>query len=139
MSPRSTNWHEIAAALYGVAWEHPQMLRNQCITPGWSGSPAARKRHEVRGYWLDQAGPQHRFVSAVLTAVQLTPYRTASVELELWHNPWADHPLGDVFPFRHFRVNLETGEFDVSVEPEHATPSILGLWDGWPMSGEEGS
>jgi hypothetical protein len=138
MSPRTTEEHEIKSALLGIAHEHPSMIRNARIERGWSGNASTPMRREVRGFWLDQNGPRNRNVAAVITAVGLQPYNMANVELDLWFNPWADHPLGDEFPFRAHRADMTTGSIVPSAEPVRPARSILGLWEGWPrVAGEE--
>ncbi len=45
------------------------------------------------GVWYGPNGPQNKRVSAILIAVNLTPWNIAKVTPVLWHNPWANHPL----------------------------------------------
>jgi hypothetical protein len=40
-------------------------------------------------------GPQNKRVSAVFTAVELTPWTILSQPPKLWINPWADYPIAE--------------------------------------------
>ena len=55
------------------------------------------KKHWVSrqpdGFWYGPPGPQNRRVSAVLIAVNLTPWTVTRQDPVIWHNPFAKRPL----------------------------------------------
>lgn len=63
-------------------------------------SPLRRRPGRKRnGAWRGPKGPVNRRVSAVLVAVNLSPWNFAKVIPRLWHNPWAKYPLTqDIWP-----------------------------------------
>jgi len=84
-------------------------------------------------YGLWQRGQSQRAtrVSAVLSAVHLTPWSIASTPLRLWLNPWAKRPLSVRLPWATISGDLHANTLvrhDATRQPHE----ILGLDDGWP-------
>lgn len=98
------------------------------IPPGPSIEPKTIRQRN--GFWTRGDGPQNRRVSAVLTAVELTPWTVCSQAPKLWLNPWADHPLAEEWPFS---VATATDQGAVSRDPQE--PSMANLFQlppQWP-------
>jgi hypothetical protein len=115
---------DIARALFGFAWQYPDMLR-----VGQLSDPFRVPDHE--GAWLGRGGPKGARVSAVLSAIRLEPFSIAHVEPLLWHNPWAAYPLSTDLPFGSIRVNSDTGRLE-SYDLTRPTYRIFGLPPDWP-------
>ncbi len=50
-------------------------------------------QRKPNGAWYGPNGPQNTRVSAVLIAINLSPWKIAKITPVLWHNPWAKYPL----------------------------------------------
>jgi hypothetical protein len=134
LSSRTTSdEHEVGSALFDLAIEHADMILTRRINPKWFAdlAPDDEDRPMTEGLWLGTDGPRRTNVSAVIAAAFINPYSSGKEELQIWHNPWADHPLGDFLPFRSHRVDLLTGEWRVS-PPTMKPWEILGVPEGWP-------
>jgi hypothetical protein len=84
------------------------------------------------GLWLGPKGPKTRRLSAVLTGFNPAPWRTASIELTLWKNPWADHPL-DCSGDGVIRVIDPSDDGSLHATPASVPPyELLGLPEDWP-------
>jgi len=87
------------------------------------------------GAWYGPKGPQNRRVSAVLIAVNLTPWTIATVTPSLWHNPWAEHSLAlDILPLPQLTLDLQNRRMG-----KHEGKNgwqLLGLHPKWPFMDE---
>jgi hypothetical protein len=120
----TTGEDEIRRALFGSASEHSEALREGRL-------PSGLRSDAHHGLWLDQTGPRHRGVSAVLAATHVTPWTIARFTPRLYHNPWAQHPFTTSLPFASTRLDLTSGSLIASPSP--LTPSaMLGLSEDWP-------
>jgi hypothetical protein len=122
MSTRSTSDRtEFLQALFGVAWEHPEMLRNGSIASGFAGE----------GAWLTHSEPKRRGISAVLVGSNIQPWSVGRQQLLFIPNPWALLPLEETLPFAAERLDLHSGAFHIAPARLEAR-QILGLAETWP-------
>ncbi len=114
-----TTDEDIEQALFG-----PEVVRIRVGPTGAAGEP--RLARDPRGFW--QHGSQQRAtrVSAVLSAVHLSPWSIRDTQLRLWRNPWATHPFPDGLPWATTDVDLDTG-YPVHHEATVEMRSMLGL------------
>ena len=92
--------------------------------PGWSTSRRMRN-----GAWTSERGPRYTRNSAVLIFKRLSPWRVASTQVLLFHNPWAKRKYESVltcFP----QCMLKDG--DRHLVDGESPGNILGLLSGWP-------
>jgi len=109
-------------ALFGVAWEHPEMIQRQRIDPSWRKVPT--------GFWLDQTGPRHEKIPAVIAADHLGPWNLAKVSPVVWENPWGGGlPLD--FGFSRRTGDLSSGLL-VSDEDGRLLRDVIGIPEHWP-------
>lgn len=112
--------HDIAQALFGPIGYHYSETTGR--TTG---------RYLPGGLWHDGAGPRYANVSAVLTAQNLTPRATASVEPRLWVNPDARNRLDPAaLPWRCWEVASDGRLID---RPSRRTAAdVFALPADWP-------
>jgi hypothetical protein len=86
------------------------------------------------GLWLDdRCQPRNTRVSAVLTALALSPDACAVVEPCLWTNPWARCPLClDRLPWRRNQIRLN-GTIETHLA-RLTVAQVLGLNSAWPVA-----
>jgi hypothetical protein len=98
------------------------------VPPNGAGAPQwVRQRN---GFWVRADGPQNQRVSAALTAVNLHPGNASRVTPEVWLNPWANHPLGESWPFPEVTAN-DSGQISYrAASPD--MPALLGVPPDWP-------
>jgi hypothetical protein len=117
----TTRQSEILEALYGSAWEYPQMIREGIIRRGgWT-----------EGLWLSREGSSRRNVSAVLTSSAVRPWMVARANFCIFHNPWATHAVRADLPFASVRADLEDGSLQAS-DATLSPSQIFGIDPNWP-------
>lgn len=109
-------------ALFGVGWEHPEMIRDGRINPSWRNVP--------EGLWLTRKGVRDEHVSAVLAADNLGPWYLSSRTPVLWTNPWAHKPSTS-FGVTQRTANTATGELSETAGG-HLFRNALELDEDWP-------
>jgi hypothetical protein len=114
--------HEVLLALYGVAWEHPDMLNAGQIDPAWSTVP--------EGLWISRRGPQYAEVSAVILIDSVAPWAIADSLVTVFHNPSRIGPAR-LLPFRHVLVDNASGTLKDEPEASQNMRALLGLSEMW--------
>lgn len=108
---------EVRLALFGIAWEHPEMMKAQQIDPSWRGSP--------EGLWITRTGAQYAEVVAVLAVENHNPWDLTDAKITVWHNPSDPHPDRSL-PFEHVTVDRDSGALVRTPAPTSIS-TILGL------------
>lgn len=94
-----TTEHDLEQTLYG-----PEVV-HVAVTPDGPIGDAELGR-VPRGFWQHDTQLRATRVSAVLSAIHLTPWSLRTVEPQLWLNPWAERPLADELPWATVSANL---------------------------------
>lgn len=84
------------------------------------------------GFWTHPPAPRFTNVSAVVTALNLSPWTVATVEPHLWLNPWATRPLQVDLPWKRTVGNLTTGLLE-SLEARQLPHEVLEIPEVWPV------
>lgn len=112
---------ELVTALYGAAWEHPEMLSDRTILPSWRNVP--------EGLWVTRSGPQYSDAIGVLNGIEIWPWSLSTSQVAIYHRPDDDRILY-ALPFQHVFVGAD-GNL-TSSDPERTVCEILGLATPWP-------
>lgn len=87
------------------------------------------------GFWIGPKGPQNTRVSAVLIAIQLLPWTVSTHTPTLWHNPWAEKPLGpELWQGPQMVLDHETSTMEL-LQGKNAS-EIFRLDPSWPREKE---
>ncbi len=81
------------------------------------------------GAWIGKSGSKNTRVSAVLLAMNLSPWKVSRASVCLYHNPWARRPCPSVLD-RLPRAVLQGDR--LSFEPGESLGEVFGLPDLWP-------
>ncbi len=122
MNHRWTATHDSAPlALYGVAWEHPQMMAMGRIDPTWRNVPV--------GLWITRAGRRYSSVSAVITANHLAPHSFPDREIRVWHPPTPSGAL-ETLPLIH--MTPQPNGVLLEIEAARSIRDVFDLPTDWP-------
>jgi hypothetical protein len=111
----------VVAALYGTVSYLFDSSPNATFDP--------RPFRQLDGPWMSPTGPTNTRVSAVLTAINLSPPLVTRIAPHVWHNPWAARPLVDRMNWATSRV--EDGVL-VDADAELPLHELLALPPEWP-------
>jgi hypothetical protein len=87
---------------------------------------------QSNGFWMRPNGPTNTRVSAVLTAIDLSPTAVTVVEPCLWLNPWARCPLLAELPWE--RVDASTRGLIAHAPANASSAELFGLGQRWPAT-----
>ncbi len=118
---------DIEQALYG-----PEVMRI-AVGPGGPLLGTDELGREPKGLWQRGGEQQATRVSAVLTAIHLSPWLIATTPLRLWLNPWATRPLIANLPWPTVAGDLGANQL-VYADGERGPREVLALAEGWPYS-----
>jgi hypothetical protein len=102
------------------------------VTQGVHGRFTERYERKPNGVWFGPQGPRNPMVSGVLVFACLNPWSMGVVRPELFHSPWAKHPLPvSSWPLPYCVADLAAGR----VRHEHgkAAREVLDLPTQWPV------
>jgi hypothetical protein len=74
---------------------------------GWD----VRMEKGLDGFFLGGDGPVNTFVSGVLFCKSIKLFGLTSLDMSLWHNPFAKYPIGSELPVRHVRYVEREGRY----------------------------
>lgn len=86
-------------------------------------------RYLEDGFWGTASTPIYTRVSCVLMGI-VTPWNLTRIDLCLYFNPWASHPVGE-FPWP-FPTASWTENGIIYKEPKQTLADLLELTDDWP-------
>lgn len=118
---------DVMNALYGQ--------ESTLVTFAPDGRFTERNQRKPNGAWFGRNGPRKTVVSGLLVVNQLNPWSMGSTIPELFHNPWAAHPLSpSVMGLPQCVADLSVGR--VNHEPGARASELLGLPSPWPTPDE---
>lgn len=115
--------HHLTRALFGWGWGYPHLFRTGRLDPTWP--------LEADGSWVNRDGPLNRFCSAILCGLHTAPHSVVRCPLELWHHPWARHPLTADLPFAATRIGSVRDEVVETAETASVS-ELFNLPEEWP-------
>jgi hypothetical protein len=84
------------------------------------------------GVWYGRNGPRNTLVSAVVVTHQLSPSTLHTRAVEVFHNPWAAHPLlPDLLLLPQITICLPRG--DIQRTEGASAANILNIPNPWPV------
>jgi hypothetical protein len=95
------------------------------------GEVVTRGIRHPNGFWRGPDGPRNRRVSAVLLGRNVTPWSVTDRAPELWHHPFANHPLDVELIFPTQQLNVNQGRL-VKSDAGMSMHEFFGLPPEWP-------
>ena len=96
------------------------------------GGFTQRDQRKPNGLWFGQKGPRNPGVSGVMIASGLNPMNMGIVTPELFHNPWANHPLApSTWQLPQCVADLEARRVEHLSGSQAGT--VLGIPSPWPV------